>query len=207
MGVDQHYYVEGFVRFRFGNYDSCITCGFIFLQIDMNEGKRQDCRGHRDFKYHIFSIPEALTQPLVVMESDPKLNHSDILASDWLDAGEAIMSPSNQTLRQKRSPSEGAAIEDTMFSLTEVASETVAADQAELGDSWTFELAIELPQLDSGDMADIKIELFGLDPDYGLSCAAAGRRTREPKCQNGLPFQACLRSTCARCTTRRWAAK
>ena len=139
---------------------------------------------------------------MMVMEGDPNQNLDHELGT------EVVPPASNLSLaRKKRSASDGASIEDYMFSLMEVASQTIAADQAEFGDSWTFELVIDLPILDTSDMTDIKIELFGLDPDYGLSCAAAGRRTREPKCQNGLPFQACLRSTCARCTTRRWAAK
>ena len=91
---------------------------------------------------------------------------------------EVIPPASNLSLaaRRKRAAAEGAAIEDSMFKLTEVASQTIAADQAEFGDSWTFELVIDLPQLDSTDMSDIKIELFGLDPDYGLGRRALERR-------------------------------
>ena len=81
--------------------------------------------------------------------------------------------------RRKRAATEGAAIEDSMFKLTEVASQTIAADQAEFGDSWTFELVIDLPQLDNTDMTDIKIELFGLDPDYGTVWGGARALARD----------------------------
>ena len=108
---------------------------------------------------HVHVVPELFNQPLLVVEGDPKLNR-DVLPP----------AASNRSLaRRKRAAPEGAAVEDAMFKLTEVASQTIAADQAEFGDSWTFELAIELPQLDpSSDMTDIRIELFGLDPEYGL---------------------------------------
>ena len=100
---------------------------------------------------------------MMVMEGDPNQNLDHELGT------EVVPSVSNQSLaRRKRSASDGASIEDYMFSLTEVASQTIAADQAEFGDSWTFELVIDLPILDTSDMTDIKIELFGLDPDYGL---------------------------------------
>ena len=116
-------------------------------------------------------------QPMMVMEGDPNQNLDHELGT------EVVPSASNQSLaRRKRSASDGASIEDYMFSLTEVASQTIAADQAEFGDSWTFELVIDLPILDIGDMTDIKIELFGLDPDYGLERRALIRQagTSEP---------------------------
>ena len=115
-------------------------------------------------------------QPMMVMEGDPNRNLDHELGS------EVVPPASNQSLaRKKRSASDGASIEDYMFSLTEVASQTIAADQAEFGDSWTFELVIDLPILDIGDMTDIKIELFGLDPDYGLGRRALIRQAGPSK--------------------------
>ena len=54
------------------------------------------------------------------------------------------------------------------MSLTEVASEAIAADQADVGDSWTFELTIELPRVDIEDSRNLKVELFGLDAAKGV---------------------------------------
>ena len=49
------------------------------------------------------------------------------------------------------------------MNLTEVASHAIAADQADIGDSWTFELTIDLPGADAKDSKDLKVEIFGLD--------------------------------------------
>ena len=118
-----------------------------------------------------FSFQELFDQPLVVLEGDSDLNRGGGLGTDVFPSSSA----SNGSLaRRKRATSAGAGVEDSMFKLTEVASQTIAADQAEFGDSWTFELVIDLPQLDQTDMTDIKIELFGLDPEYGWHGAVAG---------------------------------
>ena len=102
---------------------------------------------------------------MMVMEGDAKMNLDDELGTELIPPPDHL----DQSLeRGKRSADDGVAIDDTMFKLTEVASQTIAADQAEFGDSWTFELVIELPQIDATDFwSDLKIELFGLDPEYG----------------------------------------
>ena len=54
------------------------------------------------------------------------------------------------------------------MNLTEVASQAIAADQAGIGDSWTFELMIDLPGVAVEDYKDLKVEIFGLDPTAGV---------------------------------------
>ena len=49
------------------------------------------------------------------------------------------------------------------MNLTEVASHAIAADQADIGDSWTFELTIDFPGVAAEDSEDLKVEIFGLD--------------------------------------------
>ena len=53
--------------------------------------------------------------------------------------------------------------------LTEVASQAIAADQADIGDSWTFELTIDLPPgIAVEDSKELRVEIFGLDPTGGV---------------------------------------
>ena len=54
------------------------------------------------------------------------------------------------------------------MNLTEVASQAIAADQADIGDSWTFELTLDLPGVAAEDSKDLRVEIFGLDPTGGV---------------------------------------
>lgn len=54
------------------------------------------------------------------------------------------------------------------MNLTEVASQAIASDQADIGDSWTFELTIGLPGVAEEDNEDLKVEIFGLDSTGGV---------------------------------------
>ena len=57
----------------------------------------------------------------------------------------------------------------TVMHLTEVASQGIAADQADIGDSWTFELTINLPPgIAVEDSKELRVEIFGLDPAGGV---------------------------------------
>ncbi len=86
------------------------------------------------------------------------------LGSDWLST-DLDVSNSLSLARDKRAAS--MLLEDSLFNMTEVASQTIAADQADIGDSWTFDIVLDLPGIAIVDKSDITVELFGLDPDYG----------------------------------------
>ena len=70
--------------------------------------------------------------------------------------------------RRKRSSEAEDAFGSGSLNLTEVASEAIAADLADVGDSWTFELTIDLPGVAVEDNRDLKVELFGLDAAKGV---------------------------------------
>lgn len=91
-------------------------------------------------------------------------SNDEMLGDAW---EESDFSSSSQLTLSRPKRAVGDSMDDIIINMNEVASETVAADEADMGDSWTFELVIDLPKISLEDKSDIKVELFGLDPDTG----------------------------------------
>jgi hypothetical protein len=91
-------------------------------------------------------------------------SNDEMLGDAW---EESDFSSSSQLTLSRPKRAVGDSMDDIIINMNEVASETVAADEADMGDSWTFELVIDLPKITLEDKSDIKVELFGLDPDTG----------------------------------------
>lgn len=51
--------------------------------------------------------------------------------------------------------------------MTEVASQTIGPDDVDIGDSFTFQVEIDLPAVTPTDKSDLVFELFGLDAADG----------------------------------------
>ncbi len=111
----------------------------------------------------------------VILDSLPHVSSNDaLLGDDWLavdedDGGDDGHSTGGHS-RPKRAV--GTSLDDSMINMTLVASESLGADQADLGDSWTFDVKIDFPAIALPDATDVKIELFGVDPDYGNELAS-----------------------------------
>lgn len=55
----------------------------------------------------------------------------------------------------------------TNFTLVEVASQTISSSMVDVGDSFTFEVVVDLPGIIVANKSDMVIEIFGLDADSG----------------------------------------
>ncbi len=63
----------------------------------------------------------------------------------------------------------GTSLDDTIVTLTEVASQAISATKVDNGDSFTFEYVVDLPSIVVEDRGDLKIEVFAVDPSVGVS--------------------------------------
>ena len=61
----------------------------------------------------------------------------------------------------------GHTLDAANFDLVEIASHTHGSTIMEIGDSYTFKGTIDLPGIDVSDKADLKIEIFVIDPNDG----------------------------------------
>ena len=53
------------------------------------------------------------------------------------------------------------------FSMAEVASQAISSTQVDIGDSFTFEVEMDIPGISIEDKSDLKVEVFGIDPAKG----------------------------------------
>lgn len=62
----------------------------------------------------------------------------------------------------------GTSMEDVIFSMTEIASQSLGGGNADIGDSFTYNVAVDLPDL-SAEATDIKMEIFAIEPTTGIA--------------------------------------
>ena len=60
----------------------------------------------------------------------------------------------------------GTGYDNTTVRLREVASQTISGSRVDVGDTFTFELAVDLAHVINP--ADLNVEIFGMEPDEGL---------------------------------------
>ncbi len=63
----------------------------------------------------------------------------------------------------------GTSLDDVSITLEEIASQTHGQHNMDVGDSYTFKGVIDLPAIKVEDKADVKIEIFVIDPEDGLT--------------------------------------
>ncbi|XP_059091103.1 uncharacterized protein LOC131886721 [Tigriopus californicus] len=84
---------------------------------------------------------------------------------DWLESGP--INNEHMHIRKKRVV--GTNINDANFTFVEVASQTMGSMLVEIGDSFTFEVTIDLPGILDTKKSDMVIEIFGLDSSNGVA--------------------------------------
>jgi hypothetical protein len=57
----------------------------------------------------------------------------------------------------------------TLFTMLEVASQTINESLVDIGDSFTFQVTIDLPGIDIDDKADVSFEIFAIDQNGSKS--------------------------------------
>ncbi len=62
----------------------------------------------------------------------------------------------------------GTTLDQAIFKFDDVASQVISATQIDVGDSYTFRVELDLPQVPADQRSDLKVEIFALTADQGL---------------------------------------
>ena len=92
-------------------------------------------------------------------------SNDESLGLDWIGSNDVRVASGDGGGRSKRAAGHGHdAIDVTM---TEVASQSHGVSSVDIGDSFTYELVIDLSGIAVGDKADLVVEIFAMDQNNG----------------------------------------
>ena len=90
-------------------------------------------------------------------------NSDESLGLDWIAASSNDVGHAGR--RVKRAPGHGH--DNIVVTMSEVASQSHGVSSVDIGDSFTYELVIDLSGIAVGEKADLAIEIFAMDQNNG----------------------------------------
>eukprot|EP00095_Tigriopus_kingsejongensis_P012590 maker-scaffold642_size120736-snap-gene-0.18 protein:Tk12590 transcript:maker-scaffold642_size120736-snap-gene-0.18-mRNA-1 annotation:"hypothetical protein" len=98
---------------------------------------------------------------------DPSQQDND-LGLDWLRADAGADNRTSFMGRTRLKRVAGIEMTNATFTMTEVASQSNGNNSATIGDSFTYEVILDLPGIGLDKKGDLIFEIFGLDSDNGM---------------------------------------